>query len=143
MGLFRTFMTLTGLKDWGSAISQLQDSDRMMKNLSEVNPKAYHPDVYRGGVEYAQKYQADGALLTVEEFSLLRLVFFAVISNNQEDFTNAQKYVDVVGRVRRIYKTKIRQTLDWEVSSICNNLKVVDSNPMGVNKLQQTKGNAD
>ena len=54
MSLFSFF------KEWRSGVSQLLDSDRMMENLSGVNPKAYHPDVYRGGVEYAQKFQAAG-----------------------------------------------------------------------------------
>ncbi len=127
---------LSFVKEWGTGFSQVTESDRIMTNLTGVNPKGYHPKIYRGGIEAAQSENkrwiaASGAPLTSHEFAVIRLAFLAMVANNGEDFNLAQKCVDAIGRLLRTSADEIRRSVIWTVQDMCERLQVTDSNPTG------------
>lgn len=106
------------LGDWVGDIKQINDSDRMMTNLIGVNPKGYHPQVYKFSLQIAKEIQdkhvrLGGRPLTTAEFSTIRIAGFAAIANNAEDWKLAQRCVDTVGRLRRSCKNEIRPEINW------------------------------
>ena len=126
MGLF------SFAKEWGSNLSQLSNSDRMMTNLVGISPKSYHPNVYRGAINYAQELQekvtkAFEEPLTVVEYTYARMALMAAVSDNAEDFTALQKYVDAIGRLKRSCGHEIRLGIRLDLDEIVEKLRAKDS----------------
>lgn len=128
---------LSFAREWNSNWSQLNDSDRMITKIVGINPKGYHPTVYRGAIDFAkdteEKYtKVGGPTFCAAELAATRIAFMAGIANNAEDFASAQKYVNAYGQIKRSCFKDIRQALVWELDEICTELKVSDSNPNGL-----------
>jgi hypothetical protein len=51
MSLFEFF------KNWGSNAVRINNSDKMIETLIGINPKSYHPDIYKGILQEILNYE--------------------------------------------------------------------------------------
>jgi hypothetical protein len=128
----------TFIKEWGSNLNQVAESDRIFTHLTGINLKGYHPTIYRSGIDIAQEFQdktvgAGGNPLTSHEFAIIRIAVIAAVADSAEDFSVAQKCIDAIGRLKRTCPNEaIRRNVIWHVEDdICKNIRVYDSNPDG------------
>ena len=109
-------MSLFGFfKNWGSDAARINNSDKMIETLVGINPKSYHPDIYKGVLQETLNYEKEelaGKKLNLPEFSAIRIGFFSLIAENAEDFEVVQIYVDALGRLSRACINEI----GWQVS---------------------------
>src|SRR6267143_1252993 len=111
MGLFWEAVKSFGAQ-WGGATSAMYTSDTVIKNMTGIDPKRFHPDIYKNITRAINdKYQFYFRLempLTDEEVTMLKLTYFCELAAHAEDEDTRRKFGDAIAKLRRIAGGRIQ-----------------------------------
>lgn len=117
------------LKEWGSGAARINNSDRIIENLVGVNPKSYHPDIYKGILQEALNYESSeisDEKLNAVEFSAIRMGLFALIAENAEDYEVVKIYAKALGRLSRTCSNEISSKVRVKILKFTDDLSFGD-----------------
>ena len=123
MGEFWKF-TKEAVKGFAGSISVMYESDSLMKELTGINPKHFHPDVYKFVSEqtrekwiYYHRIQNDP--LTVEETTLIKLMFFWAVADKGNDTEKRRIFSDAMENLRNWRGHRIRGEISMRSIAEC------------------------
>ena len=114
MGIWRTALK-SGVDKWRGRATVINKADDIIKALTDINPKHFHPKVYRAVCEEARQqydhYFLQDAPLTDEEVAMVMLIAFCGIMEGTGQIDKHEMFGTAIRTLRKNSPAKIRAAI--------------------------------
>lgn len=105
----------------GRGRAAMQQSDRAIKNMTGLDPRHFHPRIYRAVREAAiRRYDYHLRLhvpLTHEEVTMLKLVYLSVLARRVQDEARRERLGGAIKKLRHTARDRIRHEIYQEATA--------------------------
>lgn len=109
------------IRHTGGARSAMQESDRAIRRMTGLDPRHFHPRIYRAVREAALRrydyHLRTRVPLTHEEVTMLKLVYLSVLARRTQDEARRKRLGGAIRSLKHMGRDRIRHEICQEATA--------------------------